>query len=121
MPRPAPRPTPEDHLPLKPVDFHILMVLLDGKRHGYGMVQDIAERTGGRIQLVPGNFYAMLHRLIEIGLLAEALGADDGSGGKRRRYYRITPLGKRVAAAEAQRLRQLVREAEAKRLIRDTV
>jgi DNA-binding PadR family transcriptional regulator len=112
------RPTPDDFLPLKPIDFHVLMVLLDGKRHGYGMVQDIAERTSGKIRLVPGNFYAMLNRLIDLGLIADADSQRDEVDGPRRRYYRITPLGKKVAAAEAHRLKALVDEAEARHLLR---
>ena len=114
------KPDPENLLPLKAVDFHVLMVLLDGKRHGYGIVQDIADRTGGKIKLVPGNFYAVLHRLIDAGLLAETgnPGVADADG-VRRRYYRITALGKRVAAAEARRLKTLVEEAEARHLLRD--
>ncbi len=111
---------PEDFLPLKPVDFHVLMVLLDGKRHGYGIVQDISDRTDGRIKLVPGNFYAMLNRLIDVGLIAEAANpAARESDGIRRRYYRITATGRRVAAAEARRLKALVDEAEARKLLSD--
>lgn len=113
----APQPAPETFLPLKPVDVHILMVLLDGRRHGYGMVQDIAERSGGAIRLVPGNFYAMLNRLIDAGLIAAAGSASEGEG-PTRRYYRITALGKRVLAAEARRLKALVDEAEARHLLR---
>ena len=109
----------EDFLPLKPVDFHILMVLLDKKRHGYGMVQDIADRTNGKIKLVPGNFYAMLNRLIDNGLIAEATNPGQADG-VRRRYYRITPVGKRVAAAEALRLKELVEEAEARHLLQNS-
>ena len=105
----------EDFLPLKPVDFHILMVLLDKKRHGY----DIAERTNGKLKLVPGNFYAMLNRLIDNGLIAEAANSGEADG-VRRRYYRITPVGKRVAAAEALRLKELVEEAEARHLLQNS-
>ena len=112
------RPTIEEFLPLRPVDFHILMVLLDKKRHGYGIVQDIADRTGGKIKLVPGNFYAMLNRLIDNGLIADAAKPGTETDGVRRRYYRITPVGKRVAAAEARRLKELVEEAEARQLLR---
>ncbi len=110
--------TIEEFLPLRPVDFHILMVLLDKKRHGYGIVQDIADRTKGKIKLVPGNFYAMLNRLIDNGLIADAARPGKEADGIRRRYYRITPVGKRVAAAEALRLKELVEEAEARQLLR---
>ena len=112
-------PAPDDFLPLKPVDYHVLMVLLDGKRHGYGIVQDIADRTEGKIKLVPGNFYAMLNRLIEAGLIAEAGTKANNGESARRRYFRITALGKRVAAAEALRLKGLVDEARARHLLRD--
>ena len=112
------RPAIEEFLPLRPVDFHILMVLLDKKRHGYGIVQDIADRTNGKIKLVPGNFYAMLNRLIDNGLIADAAKPGRETDGVRRRYYRITPVGKRVAAAEALRLKELVEEAEARQLLR---
>ncbi len=109
----------DDFLPLRPVDYHILMVLLDGKRHGYGIVRDIADRTGGKIKLVPGNFYAMLNRMIDAGLIAEAETKTQNGDGAKRRYYRIVPLGKRVAAAEAERLKGLVDEAKARHLLRD--
>ena len=112
------RPTIEEFLPLRPVDFHILMVLLDKKRHGYGIVQDIADRTNGKIQLVPGNFYAMLNRMIDSGLITDVAKPGTETDGVRRRYYRITPVGKRVAAAEALRLKELVEEAEARQLLR---
>ena len=115
------KPPIEDFLPLKPVDFHILMVLLDQKRHGYGIVRDIADRTNGKIKLVPGNFYAMLNRLIDNGLIAETSKSVKEVDGVRRRYYRITPVGKRVAAAEAFRLKELVEEAEARQLLRHSV
>ena len=110
--------TPEEFLPLKPVDLLVLMVLLDGDLHGYGIVQSINKRTGGQVKLVPGNFYAILKRLMDTGLLKEAgeRPADD-PGRPVRRYYRITRLGKRVAAEEARRLRVLVRDAEARDLI----
>lgn len=108
----------EAHLPLKPVDCLVLMSLAHGERHGYGIVTDIAERTDGATRLVPGNLYAVLQRLEADGLLAEtdkrpAADLDD----RRRRYYEITPLGRRVLAAEAARLRQVVGMAEALDLI----
>lgn len=108
----------ERHLPMKPVDFLVLLTLSQGERHGYGIVQDIAQRTEGRIRLVPGNLYSVLQRLESRGLLAEtdrrpAPDLDD----RRRRYYVITPLGGRVLAAEARRLRGLVGMAEALDLI----
>ena len=114
----AERPDIESHLPLKPVDFLVLMTLARGELHGYGIVADIAERTGGRTRLVPGNLYAVLQRLAHSGLVEEAekrpaADLDD----KRRRYYAITGLGRRVLSAEAERLRTLVGMAESLELI----
>ena len=108
----------DTHLPLKPVDFLVLMTLARQERHGYGIVSDIAEQTEDRIRLVPGNLYTLLQRLEGQGLLAEtdrrpAEDLDD----RRRRYYAITPLGRGVLTAEAERLRGLVGVAEAMDLI----
>ena len=106
-------------LPLRPVEFLVLLVLADGERHGYGIVQDIAERTENRVKLLPGNLYAVLRRLGESGLLEEsahrpAQDLDD----QRRRYYRVTELGERVLAADAERMRGLVRQFEASNPVR---
>jgi PadR family transcriptional regulator len=113
-----PTPSPESFLPLKPVDLLILTMLAGGERHGYGVRQDIAEHTGGTILLEAGNLYRSIRRMLDEGLLQEsgrrpAQDLDD----ERRRYYRLTALGRRVLAAEALRLRELVRIAEAHRLI----
>jgi DNA-binding PadR family transcriptional regulator len=108
----------DEHLPLKPVDFLVLMTLARDERHGYGIVADIADQTEGRIRLVPGNLYSVLQRLETRGLLGEtdrrpAADLDD----QRRRYYAITPFGRQVLSAEAERLRGLVGMAEAMDLI----
>ena len=89
-------------LPLRPVEFLVLAVLHEEPLHGYGMVQQIARRTNDRIQVKPGNLYRVLDRLLDRGLLDEA--GDRQAGGaseKRRRYYRITELGREVVRAEA--------------------
>ena len=101
----------EQHLPLKAVDFHILLVLTDGDLHGYGMVKEIEERSGGTIRLEPGNLYRYIRRLVDEGMVAPAArqGAD---GEERRRYYTVTPGGRRLLAAEAARMRSLVAAAE---------
>ena len=109
---------PEELLPLRPVDLLVLMTLARGERHGYGIVADIAGETGGRIQLVPGNLYAVLQRLQGDGVLDEtdrrpAPDLDD----RRRRYYAITPFGRSVLAAEATRLQGVVNAARALELI----
>lgn len=108
----------ETFLPLRPVEFHVLIALLNRERHGYGIVQDITERTGGRIRLVPGNLYPVLRRLVEDGLLEEGVErpAEDLDH-KQRRYYAITALGKGVAAAEAVRLKALIEGHEVQDLL----
>ena len=105
-------------LPLKPVDFLVLLVLSERERHGYGIVQDIEQQTAGKIQLVPGNLYSVLKRLLALGVIAEmrrrpAPDLED----QRRRYYEITGLGRAVLTAEAQRMRQLVAAAEARQIL----
>src|SRR3954470_11991349 len=107
------------HLPLKPIDLEILLALADEERHGYGLVQAIAAHTDGLVELDPGNLYRVIKRLLADGLVAEAGHRPaDESGGERRRYYRITPLGGRVLAAELERLRRLVDAPETRRLAR---
>jgi DNA-binding PadR family transcriptional regulator len=113
------RPTnPASLLPLKPVTFEILLSLLAGERHGYGIVTDIGESSGGLVRLEPGNLYRSLRSLLEVGLIEEserrpAPDLDD----QRRRYYRITPIGEQVAAAEAARLRSLLGQPRVRRLL----
>ena len=118
MPKTAQSPAPESFLPVKPVEFLILMTVADGERHGYGIMLDIAERTGGAVRLEAGGLYRSIRRLLADKLVAESAkrpAADEDD--ERRRYYTLTPLGRRVVAAEALRLRALVRDAEAIRLI----
>ena len=118
MPKTQESPPPESFLPLKPAEFLILMTVADGERHGYGIMLDIAERTGGAVRLEAGGMYRSIRRLLADKLMEEsakrpAANEDD----ERRRYYALTTLGRRVVAAEALRLRALVRAAEAIRLI----
>ena len=117
-----PEPRPEDHLPLAPATFQILLSLADGERHGYAIMQEVAARTDGAVRLGAGTLYGALKRLLEGGLVAEAaeradpaMGVD--AGAERRRYYRLTAGGRAVARAEARRLDDLVRAARRKRLI----
>jgi DNA-binding PadR family transcriptional regulator len=114
----TPRPDPDALLPLKPVEVLVLTMLAAGDRHGYGIRQDILEHTNGTIELEAGNLYRTIRRLEQDGLLDEsgrrpAADSDD----ERRRYYRLTPLGRRVLSAELVRLRQLVRLGEERRVI----
>ena len=100
-------PRPESFLPLKPHWLHILMSLADGEQHGYGIMQEVLERTGDKVRLWPAMLYGTLKRLLDAELIEEsrAPGHDD----PRRRYYRLTVLGRRVLAAETARLEDLVR------------
>lgn len=112
----------ESFLPLSAKDYHVLMVLLDGDCHGYGMVKDIEERTGGRIRLEAANLYRVIRRLIRDGLVAEAerRPAPETEMEERRRYYRISALGREVVALEAERMSALVEEARARAIIPDS-
>jgi len=101
------------YLPLRRVEFHILLSLVDGERHGYGIIRDIEARGESAVPDV-GTMYRALARMAEAGLIesAERKPATD-SGDERRNYYRITSLGTRVARAEARRMRELVQAARA--------
>lgn len=98
----------DEFLPLKPVDLELLLALATEDRHGYGLVQRISEHTGGLIVLDPGNLYRVIKRLLTDRLIEESPSPPAAAGDERRRYYRITPLGGRVLAAELERLRALV-------------
>src|SRR5258706_817203 len=109
-------PAPESFLPLKPNWFHVLLSLTDQEQHGYGIMQEVLERTGGKVRLWPATLYGTLKRLIDEDLIAEseARPAPEGDDA-RRRYYRLTNLGQRVVAAETGRLEDLVRVIHPKR------
>jgi DNA-binding PadR family transcriptional regulator len=112
------RPDAAGLLPLSPAVFHILVSLADGDRHGYAIIQDVTARTGGEVRLGPGTLYRSIQRMIEQDLIIEtdtrpAPEADD----ERRRYYRITALGRAAARAEAERLAGLVKLARASGLL----
>jgi len=102
---------PESFLPLKPVALLILTVLSAGDRHGYGIRQDILAETEGRVAIEAGNLYRHIRSLEDDGLMS-AVPSPRSETDERRIYYRLTPLGKRVLAAELRRLRSLVRTAE---------
>jgi len=109
-------PSPDGFLPLRTNWFHIMLSLADEEQHGYGIMQDVLARTGGAVRLWPATLYGGLKKLIDLDLIEEsdrrpAPDRDDA----RRRYYRLTPLGRRVLAAETDRLRALVREVDARR------
>ena len=109
---------PQELLPLTPAVFHILLALAGEERHGYGIMQEVAARSGGKVRLGPGTLYGSIKRMIADGLIEESDERPDPElDDERRRYYRLTDFGRRVAAAEAERLARLVREARVKRLL----
>jgi DNA-binding PadR family transcriptional regulator len=104
--------------PLTPAIFHILLALADGEKHGYGIMREIAARTGGRLRVGPGTLYGSIKRLLDDGLIDESAARPDPTNDDaRRRYYRLTDDGRRVATAEAARLEELVRLAHRQRLL----
>jgi DNA-binding PadR family transcriptional regulator len=104
-------------LPLTPPVFHILVALSDEERHGYGIMQDVARQTGDALQLGPGTLYGCLKRMLAAGMVEESdVRPDPAIDDERRRYYRMTPLGRRVVRAEAQRLANAVTAARTRRL-----
>src|SRR5215468_6260675 len=104
MARPKP-PDVQDLLPLTPPVFHILLALADEERHGYGIMQDVAQQTGGALQLGPGTLYGCLKRMLAAGLVEESdERRDPALDDERRRYYRMTAAGRRAVRAEAHRL-----------------
>ena len=100
--------------PLTPVEFHILLSLADDDRHGYAILQDVSERTGE--QLRTGTLYTVIKRMLDGGWIEETP-APRGETDERRRYYRLTPVGREVATAEAVRLQGLVSLAQEKRVL----
>jgi DNA-binding PadR family transcriptional regulator len=105
----ARNPSVHSFLPLKPNWFHILLSLADREQHGYGIMNDVLERTGGKVRLWPATLYGTIRKLIEAGLIEESderpvPEKDDA----RRRYYRLTESGRGVLGAESRRLEELV-------------
>jgi DNA-binding PadR family transcriptional regulator len=113
--------TPESFLPLTPAVFHILLALADRECHGYHIMQEVDERTEGRVRLGPGTLYGSIKRLLADGLIEETEERPDPEmDDQRRRYYRMTDFGFRVASAEADRLARLVKTARSRKLLSKT-
>ena len=108
----------EDFLPLTPATFHILLALADRDRHGYDIMREVDERTEGKVRMGPGTLYGSIKRLLSDGLVQELDERPDPElDDERRRYYRLTDFGLRIATAEAERLAQLVKAAKVKKLL----
>jgi len=109
----------EDQSPLTPALFHVLLALADGEKHGYAILKEVARRTDGKVKLSASTLYGIIKRLNSEGWIVESddrpvASLDD----ERRRYYRLTEQGRRVAVAEAHRLEELLAMARSKDLIR---
>ena len=111
---------PDSFLPLTSVAFEIMLALADGERHGYSILQEVDTRSGGTVSLHAGTLYRALARLLESELIEELDSPDPKNDDERRRYYRLTPFGRRVLGAELERLRDLVRLGEERRVIGPT-
>ena len=111
--------TIEHLLPLKPKVLHILLAVADGPRHGYSIMQEVAERTDGQVRLWPAAMYGLLRELEKIDFIVES---DDRPAAEeddeRRRYFALTPFGKRVLDGEVRRLEAIVRHARSSRALR---
>jgi DNA-binding PadR family transcriptional regulator len=107
------------HLPLKPVDLHLLLALAEEEQHGYGLVQAIEAATDGLVRLDPGNLYRVIKRLLAAGLVAESARRDAPDvDSERRRYYRLTALGQRALAEELRRLQSLMKSPAVRMVVR---
>lgn len=108
----------EEALPLTPAAFHILLALADGERHGYAIMQQVAQDTDGRMKMGPGTLYGTIKRLLEAQLIEETDERPDPElDDERRRYYRLTGVGQQVVRAEAQRYAAMAAVARGKKLI----
>jgi DNA-binding PadR family transcriptional regulator len=111
--------TVDELLPLKPLVFQVLLALADGERHGWSLVREVQQRDGFE-RVMPGNFYRTLRTMLADGLIEETRARRSRNDDERRRYFRLTTLGSRVAAAEARRLQAVVLQARSKRLLART-
>jgi DNA-binding PadR family transcriptional regulator len=104
--------------PLTPAVYHILLSLADGEKHGYGIMKNVERQTGGRIKMGPGTMYGSIKRMLAAGLIEETGERPDPElDDERRRYYRLTAVGRKVAVAETQRLMQVLKIARQKHLM----
>lgn len=104
---------------LTPAMFQVLLALGDGEKHGYAILKEVEEQTGGHVRLSTGTLYAMIKRLLSDGILAECRNRPPANeDDQRRRYYRLTPLGRQIATAEAERMERSIATARAKNLLK---
>ena len=109
---------PEEHLPLTPAVFNILLALADGEKHGYGIMLEVETNTQGQVIMGPGTLYGSIKRMLQVDLIEESdEHADPQIDDQRRRYYRLTALGRRVLCMETERLVSQVRIARSKKVL----
>jgi DNA-binding PadR family transcriptional regulator len=109
----------QDYLPLNHADFHIMLALGDEERHGYAIMLHVEELTEGETKLGPGTLYTSIKRLLAAGMIEESGERPDPEmDDQRRRYYKLTKLGRKVLAAEVQRMERMLRQARSKRVVR---
>jgi DNA-binding PadR family transcriptional regulator len=108
----------ESYLPLTPALFHVLLALADGDKHGYAILKDVSLRTGGDVRLSTGTLYGIIKRLLQDGMIEESRRRPPAQDDERRIYYHLTPLGQRVAAAEAERHEKVLALARLKKVLR---
>jgi len=104
-------------LPLPPAVFHILIALGEGEKHGYAVMQEVADRTEGKVRMSPGTLYGSMRKMLDAGLIEELFRRGAPADDERRRYYRVTKFGRAVAAAEAERLSALLHHARLNGLV----
>ena len=110
---------PETPVDLTPAMFQVLLALGDGEKHGYAILKEVEEQSNGHVHLSTGTLYAMIKRLLSEGIIAECRNrppADQDD--QRRRYYRLTPLGRQVAMAEAERMERMIATARDRHLLK---
>jgi DNA-binding PadR family transcriptional regulator len=111
------RPTNRDETPpLTPVEFHVLLSLTDRRRHGYAIIQEVRERTGGQVHVRTGTLYTVIKRMLDCGWVSEAA-SPSAETDARRRYYALTAAGRDALRVEAQRMESLVELAHGKRVL----
>ena len=104
--------------PLTPAVFHILLALADGEKHGYSIMKDVENQTGGKLKMGPGTLYGSIKRMLTSGLIEEADERPDPAlDDERRRYYRLSGMGQKVLSTESQRLEQAVQIARRKHVL----
>jgi DNA-binding PadR family transcriptional regulator len=109
---------PEGFLPLSTAEFHILLAVADGELHGYGIMQEVRSTTHGTVRLGPGTLYRCIQDLLQNALIEESGRSPAPGEDQRRRYYRLSSMGRRVLSAEAQRLAEVLALAKSKRVLR---